>query len=121
MRGRLFRLGGCEQESVRTSGVPATRTRNAARVSPGSELNVRRSEDDRELPPRMLARALMRLRDIDLLPKGVRHQRRSQWVDATLYLERRDGVYADDAKKDGRGFSSAEKTELWTAGNAGSR
>ena len=30
---------------------------------------------------------------------GVRFIRRSQWVDATLYLERRDGVYADDAKK----------------------
>ena len=27
------------------------------------------------------------------------NQGRSQWVDATLYLERRDGVYADDAKK----------------------
>ena len=33
---------------------------------------------------------------------GVHLDRRSQWVDATLYLERRDGVYADDAKKRSR-------------------
>ena len=34
-----------------------------------------------------------------LVTSYVHDLRRSQWVDATLYLERRDGVYADDAKK----------------------
>ena len=33
------------------------------------------------------------------MPSNVQIVWRSQWVDATLYLERRDGVYADDAKK----------------------
>jgi hypothetical protein len=35
-----------------------------------------------------------------------------QPVDATFHLERKDGVYANDAKYR-RGFTAAEKTELW--------